>query len=700
MADVRPASILTKKTLIITAFFLLLGLTACNPSWVTDPAARYLKKKTGIELKVEKFSAELHPLSLETQGIQLNYNKGSMAWDVKIPEMRVAFGWSLSWEDLPWPKIQVEKILINRPEMMIRIPEPRKEADWAGWLKKCPALKQIEVNDLKGRMTIGKLDFQLSPGNRVLASFSPDQGGKIEYRLKGLQGGWVSKGIKFKTKSQGTVELSDLQDQPKWKGNLSVSDGNLLLKAGKVAQVSGTFGFLYQDHILEISASPARVQEIDWVKNTASFSGRGNLALSGTLRLKGSDKKAAVFSGVHVKFDELNFDFNQKNRMIKGRAEGQARLSGPLLRPVLNASISTRETEMDLPPVFTRGMETDIEVQGKIPVLSFPVVRARAAQTDWHLASGPLSIINPETHFSAHMKTDSRQIYLKDISLKTENWSPLSGSLLFDLTKGPAPQGKARSENFPWLKFLKHFFPKIVEPFPDEIPCQGTIEWSREAAGSPFDFLVSIAPVPFTFEIPDTEWEGEDIKAQIHGEGKWFFKDKKVQLVLDHYLSGGSLSRSPWIFDLDRNPLKGRFEGTIDGRKQTGSIIGSLGLQYDPLGEIKVSGEWPFGSSYRSYSGSVEVKNLPLEKGFPLLVGMPLSDDHPLWEKVSPQGLLNARLSILKKEKTYDLKGRIIGSGIDVNVQDSAFSFQKGSLDLPFHLSSLDIDPGKRLFSE
>jgi len=363
MADVQPASIHFKKALVITAFFILLGLTACNPSWVTDPAASYLKKKTGIEMKVGKFSAGLHPLSLETQGIQLNFKKGPMAWDIKIPDLRVAFGWSMSWEDLPWPKIQVEKIFINRPEVMIRIPEPRREVDWAGWLKKCPALQQIEVIDLKGRVTIGKMDFQLAPGNRVLASFSPDQGGKIEYRLKGLQGGWASKGSQFRTTSQGAVELSDLQDQPKWKGNLSVSDGNLLFNAGKVAQVSGTFGFRYHEHLLKISASPAWVREVDWKKNSASFSGRGNLALSGALQIQSNDQKTAVLSGIHLKFDNLNFDFTQKNRTIKGRAEGQARLSGPLLSPVLKASISSRQTEMDLPPVFTHGMETEIDVE-------------------------------------------------------------------------------------------------------------------------------------------------------------------------------------------------------------------------------------------------------------------------------------------------------------------------------------------------
>ena len=621
MAALRPTLISIQKAPLLAAFFILLGLTACNPSWITDPASKYLKNKTGIDIKVETISAGLHPLLVEAQGIQLNYKKDPISWEVKIPELRVALDWTLSWEELPWPKVHIEKITINRASVLIRLPQPRKEGDWTVWLKKIPVLKQIEVKDLKGRVEVGKMDFQLAPGTKVLGSFFPDQGGKIEYQIKGLQGGWILKGINFKTSAQGSLELSDLPDRPKWKGNLNVSDGNLLFNPGKVAKVSGTFSFLYQDHLFELSASPARVQEVDWRKNNSSFSGKGNLAWSGTIRLKGSDPKGWLLSGILFKFDEFDFDFQHKNQLIKGRAEGQARLHGPLFTPVINARLSTRQTEMNLPPVFTKGLETEIEVQGKLPVFSFPLVRARAAQTDWHLAAGPLSVINPETRFSAQMKTDSRQIYLKDISLKTENWSPLSGSLLFDLAKGPAPQGKVRSENFPLLKFIKHFFPKAGNPFPEEIPCQGTIEWSRETAGSPFDFLVSMAPLPFSFQIPDTDWEGEDLKAQIHGQGKWFFKDKSVKVNLNYFLSEGSLSRSPWIFIFNENPLQGGFEATIDARKPTGSIIGSLGLLYDPLGEIKVSGEWPFGSSPRSYSGSIEIKNLPLDKGFPLLVG-------------------------------------------------------------------------------
>ena len=505
MAAIRPRLISIHKAPLLVAFFILLGLSACNPSWLTDPVSKYLKKKTGIDVKVETISAGLHPLLVEAKGIQLNYKKDLFSWEVKIPDLRVALDWTLSWEELPWPKIHLEKITINRPSVSIQMPQPRGEGDWTVWLKKIPALKEIEVNDLKGRVEIGKMNIKLAPGTRIVASFFPDQGGKIEYKVKELQGGWTSKGIKFKTGSQGSMELFDLPDRPKWKGSLTLSAGSLLSGTGKLAEVSGTFGFLYQDQLLEISASPARVREVDWRKKNFSFAGKGNLACSGTVQLKGGAPKVWVIPGIHLKLDELDFYFQRGNQLIKGRAEGQAQFQGPLLTPVINARLSTRQTEMDLPPVFTREMETEIEVQGKPPVLSFPTVRARAAQTDWHLAAGPLSVINPETRFSADMKMNSRQIYLKDIDLKTENWGPLSGSLLFDLTKGPAPEGKARSENFPLLTFLKHFFPRVVEPFPEEIPCQGTLEWSREAAGSPFDFLVSMvpgSPLSFKFRTP------------------------------------------------------------------------------------------------------------------------------------------------------------------------------------------------------
>jgi len=689
----------TYKAPFVAAFFLLLSLPACSLSWVTDPIAHYLKKKTGIEMKAEKVSAGVNPLHLETKGFHLNFKKGPASWEVKIQDLRMVLGWTSSWENLPWPKFHIEKVYINRPSVTIRLPEPGKGMNWTDWLKEIPSIKKIEVNDLKGRLEIGNYDFQLAPGAQVLASFSPDQGGKIEYQIKGLQGRFPSKEIKFQAKSKGAVELSDLQDKPKWKGILTLSHGNLFYKESKVSEVSGDFRFLYQTPLLEISASSAKLQEIHWLKNNLSFKGRGNIILSGSIR-KEIDKKEGLFHDVNLKFDELDFDLKQKDCWIKGQAEGQAQLSGSFSMPVLKAKLSTRQTDLDLPPVKTQGMETEIHVEGKGSSLSFPLIWAKASQTNWYLASDPLSIINPETRFSAHFTQDSRKIHLKDIWLKTDNWGTLSGNLIFDPSKGPAPSGQALAEGFPLPRFLKHFFPKADEPFSEDIPCQGTIEWSREAADSPVVFQVSISPAPFSFQIPAIDWEGGGLKAQIDAQGKWFSRINKIELVLNHHLSGGSISQPPWIFSFNQNPLTARFEGTVEGAGQAGFLKGFLGLRYDPLGEVTVSGEWPFGSSPRSYSGSIEVQNFSLEKGFPLLIGDPLSDNYPFWRKASLRGFLNARFFISKRNEAYEFKGRLTGSGIDLKTDASSFSFYGLNLDLPFHLSSSGIDPGKILFSE
>ena len=702
MADSSPALISIHKAPFLAAFFILLSLSACNLSWVTDPASDYIKKKTGIEIKVERVSLGVRPFHLETEGIQLNFKKGPVSWDVKVPELLISFGWTLSWENLPWPKIYIEKVSINHPLVLIRLPEPKKMIKWVEWAKEVPAIRQIEVNDLKGRVGIGEMDFQLSPGTRISGFFSPDQGGKIEYHLKGkgLRGGWISKGIKFQARSQGSFELSDFPDQPKWKGSLTLSDGNLISRSGKFAEISGTFSFVYQNHFFELSTSAVRMNEIHWFKNDLSFQGQGAMVLSGSVQKKEIDKKGDLSSKAVLDFEGLNVDLRKGKQTIKGRADGRIQISGPVSNPFLEGKVRSVETDVDLPPVHTQGMETEILFDGQLPRLSFSTVQTKAERTDWHLKSGTLTVMNPEAHFSALLNTDNRQIHLKGLGLKTDNWGNLSGSLFFDLSKGPVPQIKAWAEGFPLPRLLRYFFPKATSPFYEDTLCQGITEWSQETADSPIVFSTSFSPAPFPFHLSGDDWQGEGITAQIDVEGKWFFREKKVQLVIDQQVSGGSLSRPPWNFRFDRYPLKARFEGTAEGKNQSGSLTGTVGLHYDPLGELMFSGEWLFGSPSRFFAGSLVIQNLPLEKGFPLLVGEPLSKDQSFWSKVSLQGKVNGRLSIMKKGKTYDLRGRILGSDLDLTIKEPSWALKGMNLDLPFHVSTLVPDRGKGLFSE
>lgn len=700
MAHVRPTFMTRSKAPFLAALLFLFSLSACSLSWITDPVARTIQKKTGIEIKWEEISLEINPLHLEVKGIRAVFKQGRGSWEVKIQDLQTVFGWSLSWENLPWPDFHIEKVLINRPRLLIQLPEPGKGGDWAAWLKKCPALNHIEVKDLSGRIELGKNFFQFSPGTQVSASFSPDQGGEIEYRIRGLQGRWAAKGIEMQAGSHGSIKLSDFQDQPKWNGDITLSHGNLIFPQGKAAELSGTFHFLYRPPLLEISTSSARAQAIQWVKDDLSFQGRGTMILSGSIQNKKGKKEEALFSKGALKFDALDFDLKQGKGTIRGKVDGQVQISGLVTNPFLRGSLRSRQTDLDLSPVHAQGMDTEILFEGSLPNLSFPLIRGKAPRFDWRLTSDTLSVIRPEARCSAQLSEGGRKVFLKDVELKTNNWGNLSGSLVFDPSIGPVPSGKVQADGFPLPGFLKLFFPHAAKPFTAEIPCQGTFEWTREAAGSPFVFHAALFPASFSFHFPGTDWQGEKLKTRIEARGKWFLENRKVQWILQQDLSGGTLFRPPWRFPFDQSPLTARLEGTFQGGGQTATLQGSLGIKYDPLGEVKASGEGLFGSDSQSYSGSIEVNDLPLEKGFPLLAGGPLSDRQPFLKTLSPQGLLKAALFISKRNKAYELRGRLTGSGIELTSQDPSLSLKDMAFDLPFDLSSPGTDPGKILYSE
>ena len=623
MAPVRPKFLTKPKASFLAAFLLLFSLSACSPSWIADPIARFIKNKTGIEIKWEEISLGINPLRLESKGIQIHFKQSPVSWEVKIKDLRAVFGWTMSWENLPWPDFYVEKISINQPRLSVQLPEPGKEGDWMAGLRKCPALKQIEVQDLSGRMTLGKNVFQIASGTRLSASFSPAQGGKIEFHTKGLQGRWASKGIKIQAGAQGAVELTDLQDRPKWQGLITLTHGHLISEKGKASELSGIFNFLYQPPLIKISTSSARAQAIQWNKDGLSLQGRGTMILSGSIQDKSGGKKEGPSLEGNIKFDSLDFDLHKGNRAVKGKAEGQVRISGVVSRPFIKGSLRSIQTDLDLSQVHTLGMETEILFEGAPPNLFFPTVQARAGQTSLQLSAGPLLVTNPEIRLSIQLAEGGRQIRIKDIGLKTDNWGNLSGSLFFDTSKGPVPSGKVQAEGFPLIAFLTHFFPEAASPFPDEIPCQGTAEWTRDTAGSPFIFNLSTIPASFSLHLPGSDWQGEKLKTRWEAQGKWFPESRKVQVVLNQRLSGGSLSRPPWTFNFDDKTLSARLEGIFQGESQTGLFKGTLGFTYDPLGEVLVSGEGRFGSDSQSYSGSIEIKDLPLEKGFPLLAGGP-----------------------------------------------------------------------------
>lgn len=685
----------SRKVPLLISLIIVLGLTACSPSWVIDPVTQYIQKKTGIAIKAQQFFIGLLPLHLEARGLQLNYNKGPASWDVGIEKISLAIAWSLSWENLPWPNFQLTKVSIHRPRLLIRLPETGQGTPWADWVNKFPAINDLEVNDLQGRLAIGKNTFQWAPGTRIKASFSPDQGGQIEYHLKNWHGYWASKKINVRVQAQGTLTLSDLQDRPQWQGSVTLIQGSLNSEAGKLSEVSGTFSGRYQNGHLEISTPAARLQEVRWLGKNFLVQGRGHIHGSGSFLKKPGTQEALIPEAI-LKFDELDFEFKKENQRIQGKTEGHVRISGPLSNPLIKGRLRAVQTDLAFDPVYTRGLETEIQIEGPVNHLSFPEVSAKAERTDWIRSSGPLPIIHPETRFSAQLNPANGQLELQNIDLKTDNWGHLSGRLLFDLSRGPAPSGRVRADRFPLPGFLDHFISKASAPFPGKPLCQGNLVWSRETAQSPIDFQMSIIPDPFALQKADSPWQGQGLKTLIEAQGKWFPKDKRVLFVINQDLSGGHFSRPPWAFDFDRYPLKAHFEGTLAGESQTGHLKGSLGLQSAPLGRLRISGEWPWAASPQNVSGTIDIQDLPLEKGFPLLVNPSPSPGHPFWDGVSWQGLINGRVFISKDNQAVRVNGRLKGAGLNLFSQEPPFSLQGLTLDIPFDLAWPGLPAGAK----
>jgi|GEM_PF-2910380 len=661
---------------------------------LVGPLSDYLGKKIeGLTVKAEKVSAGVRPLNLEARGVVLSYKKEGDAWEIRIPECRLFFDWSLTWENLPWPEIRLTRISVMRPHLVVTIPHPKKKGDWTLVLRKVPRFESLEVRDLKGEVIYGSSRLRFAQGIGGKVSFDPEEGGRLEFQGRKMEGRIGSGGLSFLADAEGELELSGFPETPRFRGGLRLAQGEWTGAGGRLKGISGSFAYLWEKDKRWLSIRPLRFREIAWEGKGAAFSGKGEWSLKGELLGQGPGGKPFwILKGVEGRGEAEEFRFEQGKKKIQGGLKGEARLEGALEGPRIAARVVLRQTDFRLPPVDTQGLEAEIGIKGQGPDLSLTVTQAQALQTDWLLGPRPLTLIRPQARFSGEIQGKKRTIFLKDIRLATANWGTLTGDLFFDLKKDPVPEGKAQAEGFPLPRFLAHFLPQADEPFRQEIPCRGTFRWRRAGKGAPLDFKVSLQPPVFSFKVPRTDWEGEGVRISIETEGRWFIEDRRVQLDLVQDWTQGALSLSPWFFDFHEQGMQSRFQGWIDGRKATAAVQGVLDLAYPPLGEVRLSVDWPFLVHPPSVSGEVEVKGLPLEKGFPLLVGKPLSYRHPFLEKLSLQGLLDGRAAVKKDDKGLELKGSLHGRDVRIGWKDPALSVEEVDLDLPFRYRSASAE--------
>ena len=153
-----------RKAFFSAAFLVFFTLTSCSSSWVTETVTDYLKKKTGLEVKVKEVSFTLRDLAFEMKGLSLNYKKGPSTWEITAAQAKVDLDWYFAEENLPWPSIKIKTIAVRQPVISARLPETKQKWDWAALLKKLPDLEQVELSDLLKRPTGGIGQHIVRPG--------------------------------------------------------------------------------------------------------------------------------------------------------------------------------------------------------------------------------------------------------------------------------------------------------------------------------------------------------------------------------------------------------------------------------------------------------------------------------------------------------------------------------------------------------
>ena len=681
----------SRRLFLAVSLTALLLITSCSPSWLVDPLSDYLKKKTGLEVQLGDFRIGFGDQSLELKRIVLKYNQGPSTWQATIPEAKIFLGWRFFEEDGFWPALRIKHIALKQAIVSAKLPETPRKVDWLARLKKIPAFEQLTISSLQASLVAGRNSIQIAPGMMVTASFSPGQGGKLDFQQMKLKAQLPRLTIGFHGLFEGHLELQEFPDPPRWQGFSSFSDLQFKNQGVLLNSPQGKFDYSGEGYSFRSASSRIQVDKILWSGSQGSFQAVGRIDFSGSgLSPEGGLLKAQLSKG-EMTWDDLDFLWTRGNKSITGRARGGLTLSGPLKGVQITGQFRTSKTDLKLPPVQATGLETDLAFQGKATDLGFFRVWAKASQAQWRSPPGPLFILNPETRFSAKWKQKERHLQLDDIFLKTENWGNLSGNLFFDFPTSPFPGGMAKSQNFPLKSALGFLFPHWTQYLPEEPVGEISLSWQSPGAGEPVPFQLALLPPALHLSDPGRIWEAEEIQTRISIAGRWSPQSRDWKLVGTQKITGGIFSLSPWLVPFNRDPLEARFEGTVlknKGKDPGSSIEGSFDLRYAPLGQGKGQGVFSWTDSSRTCSGQVEIKDLATEKAYPLFVGQPLAFEHPFLETISLQGPLAARLQVSLDGKDHLFRGYISSPGLSLKNLKPQLNLEGIAFDLPFFFSS------------
>jgi hypothetical protein len=164
-----PSSI--QKIIALGFILLALILPACTGSWLAEPLSRYIQRKTGLDIQIKEVTWDLRARGVELKKITLGVEQKSAKGRIVIPDLRLRFGWEFS-EAFPFvPRLWVEQLILDSPQVRLQWFKTEEKVDWRGWLKKMPAIRKWEIRNLSGRVEQEGTVIQIPAGANFSGAF-------------------------------------------------------------------------------------------------------------------------------------------------------------------------------------------------------------------------------------------------------------------------------------------------------------------------------------------------------------------------------------------------------------------------------------------------------------------------------------------------------------------------------------------------
>ena len=406
-----PSSI--KKITALGLILLGLTLPACSASWIADPLSRYLQRITGMDIRIQAVEMDLWAMRAKFKKITLGLDRQAAKGRASIPELIIRFDWEFS-EAFPFaPRLRVEQLILESPEVTFRWFKTKGKADWREWLKKIPIIRQWEIRNGSGRVEREGAMIRFLPGTNVSGDFRPDQGSRVNFRCEDMEGRSVRPHRSLKGEVKGSLEINSVWESLSWKGSLSFSGAYRENDRIRVDGLSGTLQVEGTPAALEVREGTIRFSQVAAQSGPYELEVKGRTTVQGSLRLNRSDHQTGIFPKVTVRGEEVLFALRNGPQRITGQARAHFQMEGSLDRPSLQGILETTRTVLELSPIRITGLTGRLEFKGGLSRVAFPRVTARAETLLWEKDGRPLLLNNPETTFSALFVTGEKKLALE-----------------------------------------------------------------------------------------------------------------------------------------------------------------------------------------------------------------------------------------------------------------------------------------------